>query len=148
VVLETNIDDMSPQAYELAIERIFAAGALDVWTAPIAMKKARPAVLLAALATRARATACARAMLRETSSIGVRMRRESRFTLARETVRRLTPYGEVRAKRVRAGDDVRVTLEYDDVARIARERGLPFAAVSAELTRALESAAERERDLV
>jgi len=149
VVLETNIDDMSPQAFEVAIERIFTAGALDVWTAPIGMKKQRPAVLLAALATPENAPACARAMLIETSSIGVRTRRESRFTLPRETVRQLTPYGVVRRKLVRAGDRIRATLEYDDVARIARERDLPFAAVVAELTRYMESLEERdERNLV
>jgi uncharacterized protein (TIGR00299 family) protein len=140
VVLETNIDDMSPQAFELALERIFTAGALDVWTAPIAMKKQRPAVLLSALAPATAAAACARAMLRETSSIGVRTRCESRFTLAREIVRRLTPYGEVRTKHVRAPDGIRTTLEYDDVARIARERNVPFAHVVDELTRYLESA--------
>jgi uncharacterized protein (TIGR00299 family) protein len=139
IVLETNIDDMSPQAFELAIERIFAAGALDVWTAPIAMKKQRPAVLLSAVAPSAGAAACARAMLRETSSIGVRTRRESRYTLPREIVRRLTPYGEVRTKRVRGPDGERVTLEYDDVARIARERNLPFAVVVDDISRNLES---------
>jgi uncharacterized protein (TIGR00299 family) protein len=149
VVLETNIDDMIPQAFELAIERIFAAGALDVWTAPIAMKKQRPAVLLSALAPSAAATACARAMLRETSSIGVRMRRESRFTLPRTVVRRLTPYGDVRYKEVHGPGGARVTVEYDDVARIARERGIPFAQAAAELTRFLEHAqAADERHLV
>jgi uncharacterized protein (TIGR00299 family) protein len=140
VVLETNVDDMSPQAFELAIERIFAAGAVDVWTAPITMKKQRPAVLLSALAPSAAAPACARAILRETSSIGVRTRRESRFILPREIVRRLTSYGEVRCKVVRGPDGERVTLEYDDVVRIARERSLPFAAVVDELTRQLEPA--------
>jgi uncharacterized protein (TIGR00299 family) protein len=146
VVLETNIDDMTPQAYELAIERIFAAGALDVWTAPIAMKKQRPGVLLSAIATRAGAALCARAILRETTSIGVRTRSEVRFTLPREIVRRLTPYGEVRCKRVGGADGPRVTLEYDDVARIARERGLPFAAVAEELTRYVAQSSAKESD--
>jgi uncharacterized protein (DUF111 family) len=149
IVLETNIDDLNPQAFEIAFERIFAAGALDVWTAPIAMKKGRPAILLSALATPAGAAACARAMLRETSSIGVRTRRESRFTLPREIVRQLTPYGEVRAKLVRIGDRTRATFEYDDVARIARERGLPFAEVAVQLTRFVETMEDRdERSLV
>jgi uncharacterized protein (TIGR00299 family) protein len=149
VVLETNVDDMNPQAFELAIERIFAAGALDVWTAPILMKKQRPAVLLSALAPSAAAPACARAMLRETSSIGVRTRRESRFTLPREIVRRLTSYGEVRTKHVRGPDGERVTLEYDDVARIARQRNLPFIHVVDEITRELESVESAdERNLV
>lgn len=149
VVLETNVDDMSPQAFELALERIFAAGALDVWTAPITMKKQRPAVLLSALAPSAGAAACARAILRETSSIGVRTRRESRFTLPREIVSRRTPYGEVRCKHVRGPDGERVTLEYDDVARIARERNLPFTRVVDDITRNLESAAAAdERNVV
>lgn len=149
VVLETNIDDMSPQGFELAVERIFAAGALDVWTAPIAMKKQRPAVLLAALATPAAAAACARAILRETSSIGVRTRREARYTLPREIVRELTPFGEVRSKAVRVGDGRRVTLEYDDVARIARERGVPYATAAADLTRYLDAQRDSdERNLV
>ncbi len=149
VVLETNIDDMSPQGFALAIERIFAAGALDVWTAPIAMKKQRPAVLLSAVAAPERAADCARAMLSETSSIGVRTRRETRYLLAREIVRRLTPYGEVRCKVARVGDRERITLEYDDVVRIARERELPFASTVAELTRFVESEEHRdERYLV
>jgi uncharacterized protein (TIGR00299 family) protein len=149
VILETNIDDMTPQAFELAIERVFAAGALDVWTAPITMKKQRPGVLLAALAAPENVAACARAILRETSSIGVRTRREARFTLPREIVRRFTPYGEVRCKYVRVDDVVRVTLEYDDVVRIARARSLPFAAVAAELTEFMESWEQRdERNLV
>ncbi len=149
MVLETNIDDMSPQAFELALERIFAAGALDVWTAPIVMKKQRPAVLLSAIVPNAAAAACARAILRETSSIGVRTRREARFTLPREIVRRLTPFGEVRAKHVRGPAGTRMTLEYDDVARIARERNLPFSQVVAELTRYVESVeAADERNLV
>jgi uncharacterized protein (TIGR00299 family) protein len=149
VVLEANIDDMSPQAFELAIERIFTAGAFDVWTAPVAMKKQRPAVLLSALAPPAAAAACARAMLRETSSIGVRTRRESRYTLPREIVRRLTPFGEVRCKQVRGPDGERATLEYDDVARIARERNLPLAQVVEELTRYVQSVeATDERNLV
>ena len=143
VVLETNIDDLNPQAFELAIERIFAAGALDVWTAPIGMKKGRPAVLLGALAAPADAPACARAMLLETSSIGVRTRRESRLMLVREIVRRATPFGEVRLKVARAGERLRATLEYDDVARIARERNLPFSAVVEELAPIVESVEER-----
>jgi hypothetical protein len=133
VVIEANIDDLSPQAYELAIERIFAAGALDVWTLPIAMKKQRPAVTLAAIAPPDAAEACAQAMLRETSTLGVRMRREARITLPREIVRVATPYGEVRVKRARVGESLRASLEYDDLLRIARERDLPLATVAREL---------------
>jgi uncharacterized protein (DUF111 family) len=88
-------------------------------------------------------------MLFETSRLGVRTRRESRVMLAREIVRRLTPYGEVRLKVARAGERRRVTLEYDDVARIARERNLPFSAVVAALASIVESEEERDvRNLV
>ncbi len=143
IVLETNIDDLSPQAFELAIERIFAAGALDVWTTPIGMKKQRPAVTLSALAAPANATACARAMLEQTSSIGVRSRRENRLMFRREIVRRMTPYGEVRVKLAHTGDRVRATLEYDDIVRIARERNLAFSAVVNGLASVVESIEER-----
>jgi uncharacterized protein (TIGR00299 family) protein len=133
IVLEANIDDLSPQAYELAIERIFAAGALDVWTVPIAMKKQRPAITLAAIAPPERADACAQAMLRETSTLGVRMRREARVTVPREIVTVATPYGDVRVKRAQIGAARRSTLEYDDIVRIARERDVPLADLAREL---------------
>ncbi|MFN2459207.1 MAG: nickel pincer cofactor biosynthesis protein LarC [Candidatus Velthaea sp.] len=146
-VLETNVDDMAPHAFELAVERLFAAGALDVWTAPIAMKKNRPAVMLAALAPPALAAACAQVMLRETSTLGVRTRREARYLLPRELRVVTSPYGDVRIKVARAGDSVRATLEYDDVARIARERGLPLADVVREL-QPLAEARIGQRDAV
>ena len=144
IVLETNVDDLNPQAFELAIERIFAAGAHDVWVTPIGMKKQRPAVLLSAIAKPETANACARVMLLETSSLGVRTRREARLMLAREVVRRMTPFGEVRLKVAAAGERRRATLEYDDVARIARERNLPFIAVVTALAPIVESVEERD----
>lgn len=149
VVLETNIDDLTPQAYELAVERIFAAGAFDVWTAPIGMKKQRPAILLSAVAAPADAPACARAMLRETSSLGVRMRPQTRLMLRREIVCANTPFGEIRMKVAHADEGVRATLEYDDVVRIARERNLPFSAVVKALAPFIESVEARdERNVV
>jgi uncharacterized protein (TIGR00299 family) protein len=128
-VLECNIDDMSPQHYELALERLFAAGALDVWLTPIHMKKGRPAITLAAVAPPAAGDAVARAMLRETTTIGVRLRDERRIVLPRETVMLETPLGPIRAKRVEAGGIGRLQPEYDDVVRVARERDLPLAEV-------------------
>ena len=128
-VLECNIDDMSPQHYELAVERLFAAGALDVWLTPIQMKKNRPAITLAAVAPRAAGDAVARAMLRETSTIGVRLRDERRIVLPREVVLIDTPLGPIRAKRVETGGIARVQPEYDDLVRIARERRLPLSEV-------------------
>ncbi|GAC1592165.1 MAG: nickel pincer cofactor biosynthesis protein LarC [Candidatus Velthaea sp.] len=144
VVLETNVDDMTPQAFELAMERVFGAGALDVWTQPIAMKKQRPAVMLCAIAVPGLAEGCAAVMLRETTSLGVRMRRESRLMLPREIWRVATPLGEVRVKRTHIGTELRATLEYDDVVRIARERNLPFATVTHTLAPFVESMNDRD----
>jgi uncharacterized protein (TIGR00299 family) protein len=129
VVLEANIDDMSPQLYELALERIFAAGAYHVWLTPIVMKKGRPAIVLAALAAPAAEAAVARAMLRETTTIGVRVRTERRHVLAREIVTVATPYGAVRVKSAGGEGIRRWQAEYEDVLRIARERDLPLAEV-------------------
>jgi uncharacterized protein (DUF111 family) len=130
VVLECNVDDMSPEHYELAIERIFAAGALDVWLTPIAMKKHRPAVTVSALAAPADEAAVAGAMLRETTTLGVRTRSERRYTLDREIDILDTPYGPVRIKRATGPGVARVKAEYDDLLRIARERDLPIAEVT------------------
>jgi uncharacterized protein (TIGR00299 family) protein len=129
VVLEANIDDMSPQHYELAVERVFAAGAHDVWLTPIIMKKGRPAIVLSALADPADERAVARAMLTQTTTIGVRVRTERRHVLPRSIATIETPLGTVRVKRSGTNGTLRVRPEYDDLARIARERALPLAEV-------------------
>jgi len=141
VVLEANIDDMSPQHYELATERLFAAGALDVWLTPITMKKGRPAITLSAMAAPHDEHAVARAMLTETTTLGVRVRTERRHVLPRTLATVETPFGTVRVKRAalplslsKRQDDtngeVRTRAEYDDLLRIARERNLPLPEVA------------------
>jgi len=129
-VLEANIDDMSSQRFELALERTLAAGAFDVWLAPITMKKSRPAVLFGAVAPPDAEARVAHAMLTETTTLGVRTRRERRYVLTREIKTLETPLGRVRIKEASIDGERRRTLEYDDVARIARERKLSFAAVA------------------
>ena len=124
VVLEANIDDMLPQHYELATERMFAAGARDVWLTPVVMKKGRPAVTLSAIAAPQDEDAVARAMLAETTTIGVRVRTERRHVLPRSGGSVDTPYGPVRVKRTGLNGESRVRAEYDDLLRIARERNL------------------------
>jgi len=137
VVLEANVDDMSPQRFELALERMLAAGAVDVWLAPVQMKKNRPAVLVGALAPPAAESAVARAMLAETTTLGVRVRRERRYVLERETVEIATPLGSVRVKTTTVDGAPRRTLEYDDLVRIARATGLPLASVVARVEESL-----------
>ncbi|HEY0381857.1 MAG TPA: nickel pincer cofactor biosynthesis protein LarC [Candidatus Elarobacter sp.] len=130
VVLEANIDDMSPQHYELATERMFAAGALDVWLTPITMKKGRPAITLSAMAAPQDEHAVARTMLTETTTIGVRVRTERRYVLPRAAATVETPYGAVRVKRAGTNGETRTRAEYDDLLRIARERNLPLPEVA------------------
>jgi uncharacterized protein (TIGR00299 family) protein len=129
-VLECNIDDMSPQHYALAIERITAAGARDVWTTAIGMKKGRPATLLSAIARPDDEAAVAAAMLRETTTIGVRVRSERKYVLERRIVEVATPLGSVRVKIAGTNGDSRALAEHDDVLRLARESGLPAPEVS------------------
>ena len=137
VVIEANIDDMLPQHYELALERVFAAGARDVWMTPIVMKKGRPAITLSAIAALEDEDAVARTILTETTTIGVRVRRERRHVLARTSDDVQTSFGRVRVKRVRADDGERVRPEYDDLLRIARERNLPLPDVARQVDDAI-----------
>ena len=137
-VLEANVDDLSPEFYELAIERVFAAGALDVWLAPITMKKARPAVLFSAIVPAERADACAEAIMLQTSTIGLRSYAVERYIAERSIAERETPYGSVRVKTARFAGRTRATLEYDDLLRIAREQNRPLADLARELERILD----------
>lgn len=139
VVIEANVDDMSPQYVEPAMEQLFAAGARDAWITPITMKKGRPAFTLSAIAPPDRADACAAALLHHTSTIGVRMRRESRLMLSRSIRTVDTPYGAVRVKDSGTNGTRRTTIEYDDLVRLARETGLPVP----ELARRVQPLADR-----
>ncbi len=125
--IETNIDDMSPQFYELAFERMFAAGALDVYTQPIQMKKGRPATLLTALAPKECVQAVAAVFFAETTTFGVRMFPAQRMCLERRWVPVTTPYGEVRIKcGTFQGVQTTASPEYDDVRRCAEACAVPL----------------------
>lgn len=126
VQLETTIDDMSPQLYELVAERLFEAGALDVFLTPVIMKRGRPGIVVTALAAPDRVDDLARVLFEETSTIGVRWSERRRARLDREVVTLPTMYGVVPVKISRLdGRIVTITPEFADVARIAREKALP-----------------------
>lgn len=132
VVLETNLDDVPGEVIGFAIERLFAAGALDVFAVPIQMKKQRPGVLLSVICEPASAAELESVMFRETGTFGVRRTTAARAKLAREAVEVQTRWGPVKAKRGRGpGGFEIVTPEYDDCARLARERGVPLREVYA-----------------
>lgn len=138
-VLEANIDDMQPQHFELAMERVFAAGALDVWLIPVTMKKSRPGIQFGAIAPLNCERECAHAMLAETTTLGVRVRQERRYTLERCIEEIDTPLGRARVKIAVLDGTPRRTFEYEDLARIAREHGLPLAEVARILGKTIEN---------
>ncbi|SRR5581483_2998041 len=127
IVLETNIDDMNPQFYEHAMERLFAAGARDVFLAPIQMKKNRPATLLSVIAAPGDREKLAAIIFQETSTIGLRSYAVERLILRREAKKVKTRFGEVTVKIVELPDgSKRTTPEYDELKRLAAAHKLPL----------------------
>ncbi len=124
VELACNVDDMTGEELGFAMEQLFAAGALDVWTAPIGMKKSRPAVLLTCLYTEETREALLRVLFRNTATLGVRETRCLRHTLERSISTAAGPYGEVRVKTARGYGVERSKAEFEDLARLAREHGV------------------------
>ena len=126
VQVETTIDDMSPQLYEPLMDRLFEAGALDVFLTSVMMKKSRPGVVVTALCPPDARARIERVLFEESTTIGVRWSEWRRTPLAREVVTCQTAYGPLPVKISRLHDRViTVTPEFADVARIAREKGLP-----------------------
>jgi uncharacterized protein (TIGR00299 family) protein len=124
--VETTVDDMSPQLWEVVIERLFETGALDVYLTPVTMKKSRPGTVLTALCAPDRVTELSRVLFEESPTIGVRWTAYQRERLDREMVTLPTTYGAIPFKVSRLdGRVVTVTPEFDEVRRIARAKGLP-----------------------
>jgi uncharacterized protein (TIGR00299 family) protein len=135
-VIEANLDDMSPQLFGYTMEKLLAAGALDVFATPIQMKKNRPGVVLTVLAKPEDAERLSQIIFAETTTIGVRMREESRLTLAREHVAVATPWGEVRIKVAsRGGAVTNYAPEFEDCRRLAVEHDVPLKTVMQESIR-------------
>lgn len=125
--LEANVDDMSPELCEHAASRLFAAGAVDVWWTPIVMKRGRPALLLGALAPVDGYAAVIDAMLRETSTIGVRFDRVARRVLERRQIWVDTTHGRARVKiAVWDGAVFNAAPEYEDCRELAVATGVPL----------------------
>jgi uncharacterized protein (TIGR00299 family) protein len=143
-VIETNIDDMSPQAYEYVAERLFKAGALDVTLTQTIMKKMRPAITLGVICSRAVRDELVRLILTETTSIGVRYFEGSRVTMHRKVIKVATRYGAVRVKFSSAGDIRKITPEYEDCRSIATKKGVGLLEVIEEAKSAARREAEKE----
>ena len=122
--LSANLDDMTAEQIGFAAERLFEAGAVEVYTVPIGMKKSRPGTLLRVICASEKREAVVSAFFRHTSTLGVRETETRRYVLDRRTEERDTSFGPVRVKIAEGYGVRREKIEYEDLAAIAREQGI------------------------
>lgn len=132
-VIETNLDDWSPEGFPYLYDRLFDMGALDVNLTPIHMKKGRPGFLLQVLSSPVHAWELKRTLLSETSAIGLRYRQESRWTLPRETGLIETQWGPLQVKKVDTPSGTVLYPEYEDCRRLAEQNNVPLKEVYAKV---------------
>lgn len=145
VQIETNLDDLHPQAYETVIERVFAAGAVDASLIPAIMKQGRPGIVFTALAPPGKAHAVADVLLRETSTLGIRLQEMQRMVLPRRTEVIHTSSGPIRMKVAELGNGrLKAAPEYRDCKRIANQTGRPVREVLEEAALIYRQAPDRK----
>jgi hypothetical protein len=145
-VIETNVDDMSPQIYGYFVDRALAAGALDVFSAAVQMKKNRPGQLITILCEPTNVSRLTDLLFAETTTIGVRLHQAQRRTLAREFLDVHTAFGEIRMKLSRLNGSVLNAIpEYDDCQRLAAAQGIPLKEVIAAATYAFQKHREAKK---
>ena len=128
--IETNLDDLSPEITGAVMDKLFSAGALDVFLTPIQMKKNRPAVELTVLCENAQVSKMADLIFSETTSFGVRMDQVSRFKLERKIETVKTPFGEITVKRgLRNGEVIQSAPEFESVRAAAEKHNVPLRTV-------------------
>jgi len=138
-VLEANIDDMNPQFYDEVMDSLFEKGALDVFITPIMMKKTRPAVKLTCICPADKKTYIAEAILRDTTTIGVREMEMARTKLFREIKKINTPLGQINVKISKKGDEViKATPEYEDLKRLAKQKKMPLNQLAGEVMKYID----------
>ena len=134
IVIETNIDDMTPQTIGYLLERLIKQGALDAFITPVQMKKGRPGFLLTVLAGEKEKDKLTEIIFRESTAIGVRHYRAARTCLERKIARVKTPLGLVRVKVSTLGDEIiNIQPEYEDCKKIAEKKKLPLREVMDEV---------------
>ncbi len=137
VVMECEIDDMNPQIYGVLMDRLLEAGALDVYYAPVQMKKNRPGTLVTLVTAPEKRQALAEIIFRETTTLGVRYHEVFRDCLERERISVQTPWGDVRIKVARRGPTImNAAPEFDDCVRLATAHGRAVKEVQAAAMRA------------
>lgn len=126
-IIECNIDDMNPEIYSYVIDKLFEAGASDVYLTPITMKKGRPGVTLSVLYEEKIEDEIKKTIFRETTTIGMRKYKVEKQCLERETIYVDTPYGEVKVKNSYLyGEKIKFKPEYEDLKKIAEEKNIPL----------------------
>ncbi|MEA2434125.1 MAG: pyridinium-3,5-bisthiocarboxylic acid mononucleotide nickel chelatase [Actinomycetota bacterium] len=139
LLIETNVDDMSPELIPYALERLLASGADDAWVASITMKKGRPAFTVSALTTESNKDAVLDALFRETTTFGARIQRVGKAALTREWVEVEVAGLPVRVKLAkRAGEVVTAAPEHDDAVKVAKATGMSLKNVYAEAIKAYD----------
>ncbi|HEX6175288.1 MAG TPA: nickel pincer cofactor biosynthesis protein LarC [Candidatus Binatia bacterium] len=139
LVIETNIDDMNPQFFEHVMERLFAAGAGDVFFSPIQMKKNRPAVLVRIIAELHNRDRLAKILFEETTTIGLRYHSVSRIILNRTEATIKTRFGDVKIKLWQEPSGrKRISPEYDELKRIAIEKKIPLNVLRDEIVKSFK----------
>jgi pyridinium-3,5-bisthiocarboxylic acid mononucleotide nickel chelatase len=127
MVLETQIDDLNPQIIGYTCDRLFTAGAVDVFTQPVGMKKSRPGILLTVICPLATVDACETVIFQETSTIGIRRSQQQRHALRREIQTVETPVGAIRVKVAwHHGNVINAQPEYEDCALLAQRQQMPW----------------------
>lgn len=127
VLLETQLDDLSPQVVGYLFDTLLSAGALDVFTQAIGMKKSRPGILLSVLCSPTLIEVCESILFRETTTLGIRRSVQQRTVLQRQIESVETPLGSIRVKVGRWGDRiVNIQPEYEDCARLAQHHHTPL----------------------
>jgi uncharacterized protein (DUF111 family) len=145
LVIEANVDDLSPETMAPVIGDLMAAGARDAWIVPVLMKKGRPGWQVAALCDPGRRADVERAMLSGTSSIGLRRHSVERTVLPRRIVEVETRFGAIRVKVAGDGEIENAAPEHEDCARAARAHGVPLRRVHAEALAAWYGAQSRSK---
>ncbi len=126
-ILETNIDDQNPQMFEYLMDRLYAAGALEVFLTPVIMKRSRPGIKLTVLVPPDKQAECQQVVFAETTSIGLRYYTAKRKVLAREIVSLQTDFGTIRVKVARdMGAVANMAPEYRDCVAAAQAKGVPL----------------------
>ena len=128
-IIETNLDDWNSEGFPYLCDLLFNQGALDVSLSPLIMKKGRPGQLLRVIANPAHALELKQTILSETTSLGLRYRKEERMTLQRETITISTPWGEIVAKQVQTPKGTVIYPEYEACRKVAEEQKIPLAQV-------------------